>query len=96
MGCASSKDESSQSATDPKDIKVSEGGAQHQTSMTGYHTDVEGDKKHAFTEQLVRSPSSVPAGDGGGSSAGVVTPSDMGRRSWAPTSGGVALHMGQS
>jgi len=32
---------------------VSEGGAQHQTSMTGYHTDVEGDKKHAFTEQLV-------------------------------------------
>ena len=96
MGCAGSKDEGGQSegATDPKDIKVAESAASNHTSMTGYHTDVEENKKHAFTEQLVRSPTSVPAGDGGGSSAGVATPSHVACRSWAPTSGGDRAALG--
>ena len=55
MGCASSKDEGgpSQGTADPQDVKVDEKGSTQNVSMTGYHTDVQENKNHAFTEQLV-------------------------------------------
>jgi len=53
MGCGGSKEEP-EAAADPKDVKPSVDGEEHgSVTQTGFHSDVEAGKKHAFTEQMV-------------------------------------------
>ena len=63
MGCANSKadDDEPEAAADPKDVKPSVDGEEHgSVTQTGFHSDVEAGKKHAFTEQMVCT--SLPGG----------------------------------
>ena len=64
MGCASSKEGEDAPGTNHEDVKVAEKDAasgakaaekheEHRQTHTGFHSDVESTKKHAFTEQLV-------------------------------------------